>query len=33
MEGAKLSNFKIWRPILQNDENREIKIAIKPKII
>ena len=29
MEGPKLSNFKIGRPILQSDENRGTKTAIK----
>lgn len=29
MEGAKLTNFKIGGPILQNGENRWTKTAIK----
>jgi len=29
-EEPKLSNFKIGRPISQNDENRGTKTAIKP---
>jgi hypothetical protein len=32
IEGSKLSNFKIGGPILQNDENRGAKAAIKPTI-
>jgi hypothetical protein len=30
--GPKLSNFKIGWPKLQNDENKGIKTAIKPKV-
>ena len=33
MEGPKLSNFKIGRPIPQNDGNRRTKTAIKLKSI
>jgi len=32
IEGPKLLNFKIGGPISQNDENRETKTAIKPKL-
>jgi len=31
IEGPKFSNFKIRGRILQNDENKETKTAIKPK--
>jgi len=31
--GPKLWNFKIGRPILQKDENRELKLQLSQKII
>jgi hypothetical protein len=30
LRGSKLSNFKIGKPILQNDKNKGTKTVIKP---